>query len=259
MIEFILNGFIFLLIGLQLPQVVRGLPSGQFGKLLWYAAVLSVAVIVIRIVWVFPATYLPRLFPSIRKRDPFPKWQNVAIVAWTGMRGVVSLAAALSLPINIGENKPFPGRDLILFFTFSIILTTLVLQGLTLPLLIRLLEVEDDGMTEKEERTARLKANQAALARLDEIAAAERIDLEIVQRLRIEYEDRIRQLEVCEPCQDRNGGLFSSEYERLSHEVLQVERRTLLKLRNERIINDETLRRIQRDIDLAEARLKQDE
>ena len=175
------------------------------------------------------------------------------------MRGVVSLAAALSLPLNIGDNKPFPGRDLILFFTFCVILATLVLQGLTLPPLIRLLEVEDDGVNDKEERTARLKANQAALARLDEIAAAERIDLEVVQRLRVEYEDRIRQLEVCEPCDERIAGLFSSEYERLSHEVLQVERRTLLKLRNERIINDETLRRIQRDIDLAEVRLQTDE
>jgi Na+/H+ antiporter len=104
MIEFLLNGFIFLLIGLQLPEVLRHLSGRSIPQLVWYAAAISIAVILIRILWVFPATYLPRLlFKSIRRRDPFPPWQHVMLVAWTGMRGVVSLAAALALPFTTAE------------------------------------------------------------------------------------------------------------------------------------------------------------
>ncbi len=173
------------------------------------------------------------------------------------MRGVVSLAAALAMPLTIQSGDPFPGRDLILFLTFIVILATLVVQGLSLPLLIRWLGVKDDGSMEKEEREARLKANQAALARLNEIAERDPAKADALERLRIEYEDHIRQVEGAEP---ESAGtplrLFSSEYERLSHEALQVERRTILQLRNQDVISDEVLRRIQRDIDLAEARLR---
>jgi len=258
MIEFVLNGFIFLLIGLQLPQILRALSGWSIPLLCWYAAAISLAVILIRILWVFPASYLPRLLsPSLRKRDPYPGWKTVLIVGWTGMRGVVSLAAALALPISIPGGKPFPGRDLILFLTFVVILVTLVVQGLSLPFLILRLGVKDDRAAEKEEREARLKANQAALARLEELAEAQHIDNDLRQRLRVEYQDRIRQLEACEPSEDEEPhGLFSSDYERLSNEALQVERKTIIQLRNQRIINDEVLRRIQRDLDLAEARLR---
>jgi CPA1 family monovalent cation:H+ antiporter len=178
------------------------------------------------------------------------------IVAWTGMRGVVSLAAALALPFDIEKGDPFPGRDLILFLTFVVILATLVVQGLSLPFLIRGLGVTDDHAAEREERTARLKANQAAVALLDDLTKGGRVGAETVKRLRIEYEDRIRQLETFEPGKEESPhGLFSTDYERLSFEALLVERNTILKLRNEDVINDDVLRRIQRDIDLAEARL----
>jgi len=257
MVEFLLNGFIFLLIGLQLPQVLRNLAGRSIPQLFWYATAISLAVILIRILWVFPATYLPRvLFKRLRQCDPCPAWQHVTIVAWTGMRGVVSLAAALALPLTIKNDAPFPARDLILFLTFVVILVTLVVQGLSLPFMIRWLGVEDDGATEKEELQARLKANQAALSRLDEIAKSEKLNPETIGRLRIEYEDRIRQLGVSEPNQHHtHRGLFTSEYDRLAHETLITERRMIVQLRNERVINDEVLRRIQHDIDLAEARL----
>jgi CPA1 family monovalent cation:H+ antiporter len=171
MIEFLLNGLIFLLIGLQLPEVIGRLSHWRFSSLVWYAFVISAAIILIRILWVFPATWLPRLlWSSLRKRDPNPAWQHVSIVAWTGMRGVVSLAAAMALPFATATGDPFPGRDLILFLTFVVILVTLVVQGLTLPPLIRWLKVQDDGAEQQEERDARLRANHAALARLDELA-----------------------------------------------------------------------------------------
>jgi len=258
MIEFVLNGFIFLLIGLQLPEVRAHLSGYSISQLLFYACGISLVVILLRLFWVFPATYLPRfLFKSIRACDPYPAWQHVTIVGWTGMRGVVSLAAALALPLRLEDGSPFPGRDLILFLTFVVILVTLVLQGLTLPPLIRWLAVEDDGEAEQEERVARLKANQAALARLDEIAVSDRVAPAIIQRLRDEYEDRIRQLEAFDSAAGSGGNpFFSSEYEKIVQDALKVERRTLIQLRNDHVINDETLRRIQRDIDLAEARLK---
>jgi CPA1 family monovalent cation:H+ antiporter len=258
MLEFLLNGFIFLLLGLQLPEVMHDLGGRSIPTLLWYAAVITLAVILIRIVWVFPATYLPRLLSSrLRERDPYPAWQHVAIVAWTGIRGVVSLAAALAVPYTLKNGAPFPGRDLILFLTFVVILATLVAQGLTLPPLIRWLGIKEDRSGEKEDRQARLKANRAALARLDELARCGSSSPEPIERLRAEYNDRIRQLEAAEAeAGSTPHGLFSTDYDRLSHETLQVERDTILQLRNEHVINDETLRRIQHDIDLAEARLK---
>jgi len=262
MLEFLLNGFVFIIIGLELPTVLSGLTDEHIPihQLIWFALLITLAVILIRILWVIPATYLPRLlFPHICRRDPNPEWQHVAVVAWTGMRGVVSLAAALSIPSYMSDDvTPFPGRDLIIFLTFIVILATLVVQGLSLPPLIRWLGIEDDGIIEKEEREARLKANQAALALLQDIKEPDGACAEAQQRIRIEYEDHILQLESVET---NNAGtplrLFSNEYERLSKQALQVERRTIIQLRNESVISDEVLRRIQRDIDLAEARLKQ--
>jgi len=260
MVEFLLNGFVFILIGLQLPEVLHALSSHtdySIGRLVWYAVVISLAVILIRILWVFPASYVPRLlFKRIRDSEPCPNWRHVTIVAWTGMRGVVSLAAALALPLTIPGGSPFPDRELILFLTFIVILVTLVGQGLSLPILIRWLGIKDDGATDTEERLARLKANQAALARLRKIAENDPAKADAKQRLCVEYEDRIRQLEATDPeSNDAPRRLFSSEYEYLSQETLQEERKAILQLRNESVISDEVLRRIQRDIDLAEARL----
>ncbi len=259
MVQFLLNGLVFILIGLQFPQVIDALSGNAISipRLVLYAVHISVTIILIRILWVFPAAYLPRfLSKELRKRDPYPAWQHVAIVSWTGTRGFVSLAAALALPFTIRQGLPFPGRNLILFLTFIVILVTLVLQGLSLPYIIRILGITDDGSVEKEELEARLKANQAALARLNEIAEHDPAKADVLNRLRIEYEDHIRQLEGAEP---KSAGtsirLFSSEYERLSHQALLQERRTILELRNRGVISDEVLRRIQRDIDLAEARL----
>jgi CPA1 family monovalent cation:H+ antiporter len=261
MVEFLLNGFVFILIGLQLPEVWRALSADQthsLGQLVWYALVISLAVILIRILWVFPASYLPRLlFKRIRDKDPYPSWRHVTIVAWTGLRGVISLAAALALPLTIRGGTPFPNRDLILFLTFVVILATLLVQGLSLPMLIRWLDIEDDGAAAKEEHEARLKANQAALARLRQIPEHNPAKADAKRRLSIEYEDRIRQLEASGPEKARSPRhLFSSEYEHLSYETLMEERKTILELRNRGVINDEVLRRIQRDIDLAEARLR---
>ena len=256
MMVFILNGLIFVLIGLQLPRIVHALSGRSLKQLVWHAVLISCAAIVVRIAWVFTATYLLRLIRnSWRKAESYPAWQNVTIIAWTGMRGVVSLGAALALPLTLSDGRPFPGRDYILFIAFCVILATLVLQGLSLPALIRRLGVVDDGLASVEERTARLKANEAALAYLAEVDNL--FPLEIVERLRVEYDDRIRQLEVCasgsEDCHNR---LTTPSYQRLQQAALDVERRTIIQLRDEYVINDDVLRRIQLDLDHAEARLR---
>ena len=255
MVEFLMNGCVFILIGLQLPEVLAALSDEPIpvSRLVWFALAISLAVIVIRLLWVFPATYLPRLlFPNVCRRDPIPDWRSVFLVAWTGMRGVVSLAAAMALPLLVLD------RDLILFFTFIVIIVTLVLQGLTLPLLIRLLGVKDDGSMEREEHEARLKANQTALAQLKQSAGANPTENDALERLRVEYEDHIFQLQSTGAATgNKRLRRFSAAFERLSQEALLVERRTILQLRDDNVISDEVLRRIQRDIDLAEARLRE--
>lgn len=155
MVEFVLNGVIFILIGFQLPLILDGLSANGGGhtleSLVGMAAVVTGVVIVARLLWVYPGAYLPRWIDRtfFKKAEPYPPWQAVAVVGWTGMRGVVSLAVALALPMKLEDGTPFPHRDLILFLTFWAIFGTLVGQGLTLPLLIRLLKV--DKMAEAEE------------------------------------------------------------------------------------------------------------
>jgi CPA1 family monovalent cation:H+ antiporter len=257
MVVFLLNGFVFVLIGLQLPAVVGRLTGAPLGRLLVQGAVISVAAIVVRIVWVVIATWLPRaLSASLRKRDPYPSWHNVALIAWTGMRGVVSLAAALAVPLTLPSEGEFPARDYILFITFCVIFATLVLQGLSLPVLIRRLGVVDDHSAEREEHTARIKANQAALGYLDQLDPDANIPPEWVQRLRGEYIDRLSQLSAWQAAgYDSSQTLSAPDWLRLQQEALDIERRTVIELRDEYVINDEVLRRIQRDLDYAEARL----
>ncbi len=257
MVVFLLNGFVFITIGLQLPRILLGIRSDSLGTLINEGLLISGAVVLVRIAWVFPAAYLPRLFSKkLRARDPFPSWQQIALVAWAGMRGVISLAAAFALPFVLIDGSAFPGRDYILFFTFCVILVTLVFQGLTLPFVVRKLGLKDDGSTDEEERRARLAANKAALEQLGNAAGNEDYREDVIDRLRAEYDDRIAQLELCaQSPEDCSGGIATPQYQRLQQIALNVERQTIIALRNQRVINDIALRRIQRDLDLAEARL----
>lgn len=256
-IVFLLNGFVFIVIGLQLPGILRAWNRESLIGAIISAIVICATVILVRFAWVLPAAYLPYLFRSkVKPHDPIPSWQNVAIISWTGMRGVVSLAAAFALPLALSNGSPFPGRDYILFFAFSVILVTLVVQGLTLPLLIRKLGIPHDGETDEEERLARLEANRAALEWIEQARGNGKFSADAVDRLRAEYDERIQQLELCADNPDEcRGEIATPRYQRLQHQALRVERKTIIRLRNERVINDDALRRIQRDLDLAEARL----
>ncbi len=250
-VVFLLNGLLFILVGLQLNGILarRHLPSTAM--LLRDAVLICLAVILTRIVWVFPASYLPRLLSRrLRERDPYPSWRDVAIISWTGMRGGVSLAAALAL----GES--FPQHDLIVFLTFSVILATLVLQGLTLPPLIAWLQVVDDGALKQEEAQARKKVLHAALTRLEELAHEDWVPQDAVEAIRVHYRERGQQVRASV---DGNANSIFAEriaaYQRLERDLLATKRKTLIELRDQDIINDEVLRIIQRDIDIEETRL----
>jgi CPA1 family monovalent cation:H+ antiporter len=256
-VVFLLNGFVFTAIGLQLPGILRSLGGQSLLSLIANALLVSAAVVLVRIAWVFPGAYLPFLLnKKVRLREPLPEWQNITIIAWSGMRGVVSLAAAFALPYVLPDGSPFPGRDYILFLTFSVILVTLVFQGLTLPIVIQRLCIRADDSTDQEERTARLKANEAAIRLIEKLRANGDFSADTVDRLRAEYDERLGQLQLCaENPDDCRGEIATPQYQRLQREALHVERQTIIHLRNERVINDDALRRIQRDLDLAEARL----
>lgn len=240
-----INAFVFMLMGLQLPSIVEALSDYAPLELLWLGGAVSLAAILARIAWVFPATYLPRrLSARIRAGDPYPPARAVFIVSWAGMRGVVSLAAALSLGAG------FPQRELILFLTVAVIMATLVGQGLTLPWLIRRLGVVARDGPDTEEAHARLAAVEAALTRLDGLALEYPGHDELIDRLRASYDHEASHVwpHAAEPTD-------AAERERLEHQairnaVVAAEREAVIRLRDDGIINDETLRRIERELDL---------
>ncbi len=191
---FLLNGLIFILIGLQLPLILRDMDRIPIGSLLAYGVLISLTTIVVRIIWVYPGTYLPRWFSKrIRQREERPSPRLVSVVAWSGMRGVVSLAAALALPLTVGENIPFPNRDLIIFLTFCVIFATLVLQGLTLPKLIKWLGIKPDDRELQKEHDARLKVASAMIEHIEEnysLALSE----SALNQIKTRYEIRIQRI-----------------------------------------------------------------
>jgi CPA1 family monovalent cation:H+ antiporter len=242
----LINAFVFMLIGLQLPAILRAvLAVYRPEQLVWLGLAVSATVIVTRILWVFPATYVPRfLSAKLRERDPSPPVRSVFIISWAGMRGVVSLAAAFALPPD------FPSRDLILFLTFCVILATLVGQGLSLPWLIRHLGVLAPAGQDDEQVHARLAAVEAALRRLEELRHDYPDHLPLIDQLREEYEH-----EAGHVMPKPGSALDETEQELLDHRairnaVLVTQREAVIALRDSGVINDETLRAIERDLDL---------
>ena len=215
------------------------------------------AVILIRLAWVFPLAYVPRfLSKRIRARDPYPTWRIPLVLGWAGMRGGVSLAAALAIPLTTDGGAPFPGRDIIIFLASCVILTTLVLQGLTLPLLIKLVGLEDDGAeAASEEAKARIRAAEMALARLEQLVEEGEIREDTAERIRGAYTfraDRFR--ERLDPerseIEDR-----SQAFQQVRRELLRAEEEGVLELRRAGVISDEVMNRILRDLALEELRL----
>jgi CPA1 family monovalent cation:H+ antiporter len=259
---FLLNATLFILIGLQLPVIVDGLrESGvNAGEAIADAALVTALVILTRLVWSFGVTAIIRtLDRRPQQRERRASWRLRVVAAWSGMRGAVSLAAALALPLTTDAGAPLPGRDLILFVTFGVILFTVVGQGLTLPLLIRRFDVAEDGTEEeREELRARLTAAAAALERLDELSIEEWTREDTVKRVRAMYEFRRRRFKVQAGKIDDEDGIEdrSLSYQRLMHQIYAAQRGALVGLRNEGQISAEVMRRIEREIDLEEERLE---
>ena len=250
-VQYLLNAFLFVLVGLQLPIVLEALDDVPAATLLGYAALVSLTVIVVRFAWVFAVLHAPKW---IARR--MSSWRGAVFLSWSGMRGALSLAAALALPLETDAGAPFPGRELIIFLTFAVILVTLVGQGLTLPALIRVLGLEEDGSEDREEATARIHVAEAALARLEELLNEDWVREDTADRVRGSYRfrtDRFRaRLEF-----GSDGAIESRslDYQRLRRELLDAERQALAALRRSGAISNDVWLRVERDLDLEDERL----
>ena len=253
---FVLNGVIFVLIGLQLRAIRDAGLIERPGRLFLYGAVISAVAVVIRLVWVPLAAVIPRaLSPALRRRDPMPPWPVVFLVAWTGMRGIVSLAAALGLPLTTASGAAFPFRDEIIVITFVAILATLVVQGLTLSPLIRRLGLRDDMTLELEEAHARQEAGRAALARLDDLAIRPDAPPEDIARMRTLYTQRVQRASVIDPGVGAESARAQATVRRLRHETLSAERSALIALRDAGAISDDVLHRLEQELDIEAMRI----
>jgi monovalent cation/hydrogen antiporter len=257
LLVFVLNCVVFVLIGLQLPEVREGLSHHSLGELAWYGFVTSAVVILVRPLWVFPSAWLARCRKSIRRRDPLPPWQHIAVVSWCGMRGVVSLAAALALPMTLGDGRPFPERHLVVFLSFCVILATLVVQGLSLPFVVRRLGVHEEHDEEHEKQT-RLQLAHAALAHLGQLGEQVGTHEAALRRVTDFYQDRVRHLtddtaEALGWSEERHRFV---EARRLWREAIAAERRELIRLRRQARVEEELVHRLEHEMDLEETRLR---
>jgi Na+/H+ antiporter len=255
LVIYLTEGALFLLTGFQLRLLLEKSKAFPLNDILIAVALVSVVVIVARFAWVFPATYLARLVRSIAESDASPPWRQVFVVAFTGVRGAVSLAAALAIPLTLQSGEPFPHRDMILFVAFGVIFVTLVGLGLTLPLVVRLLGISHFGDDEyRRERIAEIAARRAALDTVCQsllgIVERQQIAEEIVQQLNARHEHRSRQL--LDPDKQITAELFRLGGQ-LHRDLITEERRFLHAMLRDGKITDETRRRIERDLDLEEA------
>jgi monovalent cation/hydrogen antiporter len=252
LLQFLLNALLFVLMGLQLSAIVGALGDSSAGTLAAYALAVSVAVILARMVWQHTIIYviraLDRRASVIARRGT---WQMRTVVGWAGMRGAVSLAAALALP---GD---FPQRDLLIFLTFAVILSTLVVQGLTLPWVINVLGVQDDGREEQEELKGRLMAAKAALGRIEELEGEEWTRDDTIERMRGLYRYRKRRLAArAGKVEDEGYEDRSTAYQTLVREVLEAQRHEIVRLRNAGEISNDVMHRLERELDLEDERLE---
>lgn len=255
---FLLNGIVFILIGLQLPEIIHSLrteESVSVGRLCLYTALIALVTIVVRFAWVFVQALLRRWTDrKVKDHHSTLQLRWLTIISWSGMRGIVSLAAAIALPMS---PEKFPHRDQIIFVTFGMILITLVGQGLTLPLLIRKLRFEADDHDDREEALARRELAFAALARLEAMELIGEAPKPMIDEVRQGYELRVQrfnqrlseehELEMADPCDTTID---------VELEALEAERQVLIKLRDDGLIADEILRHIQQELDIADIRLK---
>ena len=255
-LTYVLNAVLFTLVGLQLPRILDQLEAHSTGELIGYSAIVSAVVILTRIAWVTTFTRIIPVKDAHRGGRHPMRPRNAGVVAWSGMRGAVSLAAALAIPLTTDAGTPFPERDLIVFLTFAVILSTLVFQGLTLPAVIRLLRVEaDDEDERREEAKVRIRAAEAALARLDELIAEDWVQPETAERMRGLYGFRRDRFAERFGKGDGSAEEQSIAYQRLRRELLRAEETAVFALRNSGVISSDVANQVLRDISLEDVRL----
>jgi len=257
-LTFILNGFVFVLVGLQLPYVLDAIKDHTLREMLLYGALFTALLIMLRLIWVFPGGALSMLIRRnvLHQNVRMPSMPQFLIVGWTGMRGVISLAAAIALPQMLGEGRPFAQRNLMVFLAFCVILVTLVLQGLTLPVLIRALGLAGDSGADSEEKEARRVILEAALTHLEKARKQDGSQFaEVYDDLAHHYRHRLATVSEDGGLQNDSAALHYARSLDISRDLLRVERRMAVHLRNQRSISDEVLRQIEHELDLSEARL----
>jgi CPA1 family monovalent cation:H+ antiporter len=255
---FIVNGLVFTLIGLQMPSVIKGLERYSWAQLALYGATIAFTVIAVRFIWVFPAAYLPRmLFPSIARTDPMPSRGVIIALGWTGMRGIVSLAAALSIPLTLPSGEEFPFRHLLIFLTYVVILITLVIPAVTLPGLMRRLHVRDSGENQRDETTARLALLRAVLRQIEALKRGRSFSDQVLDAAAVRYQRRVETLES-----NLGPTAFSPLFDedqilrQLTRRLLEAERRELQNLRKNATIHDDVFFHLSRELDIEETRLR---
>ncbi|MBS1601348.1 MAG: Na+/H+ antiporter, partial [Bacteroidetes bacterium] len=235
-VVFLLNGVVFILIGLQLPGIVKDLGEYSLHSAILYGVIISLVTVLIRIAWVFPGAYLPRICSRrIRLKEIAPGWKAIFVVGWSGMRGVVSLASALAIPLMLDSGLPFPHRSLILFITFVVILFTLVLQGLTLPYIIRRLDITVKENEEEQRLAIRLRLATAALEYINGSYSKESESIDAFNRLKARYERMVeitgKRLENEEG--DEVSPAFLPRYRQLLLELVDIQRKELSHMRRD--------------------------
>jgi len=248
---FLLNGIIFITIGLQLGPLRRTLADGSMGQVLRWGVIITLTAIVVRLLWLPVGARLVRIDRRYREINPLPPARSIFIVGWTGMRGIVSLATALALPLTLANGEPMPYRSEIVLITFVVILGTLVVQGLTVAPLARLLGLsnEDDSF-EQEQRLAREQAAQSAITRVDEVAQEDWVPPSVARQVRAHYEHRLHRFHPDAALDPECSAEQAMAQRRLRHEALTAERRTLIALRNRGDISDDVMHQIERELDL---------
>jgi len=260
LIIYLIEGMVFLVTGLQARALIAGIGDFSWSETIISALVVGAAVIVTRFIWIYPAAYLPRwLVPAIRRKDPSPPWQWPFILGYAGIRGVVSLAAALAIPLTTQSGDPFPDRNLIIFLTFFVILLTLVGQGLMLPAMIRWLGLANAGRRERhverlEQSRAQRQAIEAAIERLDQLRAELTLPDEVFAPLGARYRDQLNHV-----APDGGGDAHHRRLVELGEEtelsLIEAERGTINDLYRDGKLKDEGRRRIERALDLREANI----
>jgi len=255
---FIINGFVFTLIGFELPTVLQSLGSYSYLDLTIYGLLMSFVVILTRMIWIYPSAYLPRLvFSFIARKDPMPSWQFLFGIGWVGMRGIVSLAAVLAIPRYLQSGAPFPNLNLLTFITYTVIVTTLVIPAITFPLLAKLLSVNGEDNKLHEEAAARVQALEEVLKAIDEVKIKEKIPDHVYIEFRNQVERKLKIIRT--QLGDNPYSLLSEDYfsyKKLALAALAAERNALIALRRRGAIHDTIFHNLLNELDIEDVRVR---